>query len=77
MCVTRSELVNFWNFQSYKRSKKLIIESSQNIFFMVFLETNVVLFTYCQRYFNGQSLRENFFLMQNSLDFLDLAEITT
>ena len=33
MCVTRSKLVSFWNFQSCKRSKKLIIESSQNIFF--------------------------------------------
>ena len=37
-CVTRSELVNFWNFRCRKRSKKrpfaaLIIESTPNFFF--------------------------------------------
>ena len=52
----------------------LIIESSLQVFFNVFQETNVVLFTNYQRYLNGQSMRQNFFqcempepLLQRSL----------
>ena len=47
----------------------LIIESSQNLFFCdIFPETNVVLFTYYQRQFNEQFLRQNFFPKRNALE---------
>ena len=43
----------------------MITESSQ-ICCYEFPKTNVVLFTYCQRWFNGQSLRQNFFPIRNA-----------
>ena len=46
----------------------LSIESSKNFYCNVFPETNVVLFTCFQRLFIGQSLRENFVPMRNTLD---------
>ena len=44
----------------------LIIESSLQVFFNVFPETNVVLFTNYQRQLNGQSMRQNFFRVRFS-----------
>ena len=46
----------------------MIVESSQNFFLYVIPETIVVLFTYYQKQFNGKSLRQNIFPMQNALD---------
>ena len=43
-------------------------KNSKSFNFNVFPETNVVLSTCYQRQFIGQSLRENFFPMQNTLD---------
>ena len=53
-CVTRSELVNFGKFSMSQEVKKgplaaLISESSLQVFFNLFPETNVVLFTNYQR----------------------------
>ena len=76
-CVTRSELVKK-EWKNVSRGQKRAFCSffywELSASFLVFPETNVVLFTNYQRYLNGQSMRQNFFqcempepLLQRSL----------
>ena len=68
-----NQLIQLLKFSMSQEVKKgpltaLTFENSKSFNFNVFPETNVVLSTCYQRQFIGQSLRENFFPMQNTLD---------